>query len=142
LALLDKSGVPRLVYSAPVFRLPAGKTITPNLEWDPSSSTLSVPLPEPSFPLVIVFGLGLKVPDVHGGFHLALPSIKFGAKGEIEDSSSSDSDDEGKRKLGIDIKAPKFGFGLGHKDKSAEIDVAVEASGSTGGKLKVLLLFV
>lgn len=113
MGIYDKSGKLRLVYSAPVVRLPSGKTATLDLDWDPSASSISVTLPELSFPLVIAFGLGLKFPDTKGGFHLAFPSFKFGAKGEIEDSDSSDSDDEKKAKksggFGFGIKAPKFG---------------------------------
>lgn len=73
---------------------------------------------------MIAFGLGLKLPEIKGGFNLSFPSFKFGAKGEVEDSSSSESEDEGKgkksRDFGIDIKAPKFGFG-GKKDKSIDV---------------------
>jgi hypothetical protein len=127
LSIYDKSGKLRLVYSSPVIRLPSGKTITPDLEWDPASSSVHIPLPDLSFPLVIAFGLGAKLPSTKGGFHLSFPSFKFGAKGEIEDSSSDGDDDEHKAKkvsggFGLDIKAPKFGFGFGKKDKSVEIE--------------------
>ena len=129
LAILDKSKKVRLVYAAPVVLLPGGKTITPNLEWDGSLHHLSFSLPELSFPLVIAFGVGVKVPEVRGGFHLSFPSFKFGAKGEIEDSSSSssDSDEEGdakkKRGQGFGIKAPKLGFGSG-ASASGDVDVS------------------
>lgn len=121
LAILDNSKKVRLVYSAPIVLLPGGKTITPNLEWDGTSS-LSISLPDLSFPLVIAFGLSAKLPDVKGGFHLSFPSFKFGAKGDVE-GSDSDSDDGAKVKkggFGLDIKAPKFGFG---KDKSGDVDI-------------------
>jgi hypothetical protein len=124
IGIYDGSGKLRLVYSAPVLRLPSGKTHTPDLEWDASSGSISISLPDLSFPLVVAFGLGVKIPDVKGGFHFAFPSFKFGAKGEIEGSDSdSDSDDEKKKGgFGLGIKAPKFGFGK--KDKS--VDVALE----------------
>jgi hypothetical protein len=127
------NGKLRLVYSAPVIRLPSGKNVVLDLEWDEPSASISVSLPELSFPLVIAFGLGVKFPDTKGGFHLNFPSFKFGAKGEIEDSGS-DSDDEKKKKggFGFGIKAPKFGFG--HSEKG-EIDVprtSAEISGDVG----------
>lgn len=139
------------MYSAPVIRIAAGISTVPELEWDPSTSSLSIALPSPSFPLVIAFGLGAKLPDVKGGFHFAFPSFKFGSKGEVEEeSSSSESDDDGgsgkkKRGFGIDIKAPKLGFG-GKKDKKdkkgAQLEVekpafSVGAGGDIGGKVQI-----
>jgi hypothetical protein len=126
------------VYSAPIIRLPSGKTIVPDLEWDASSSSISISLPDLSFPLIIAFGLGVKLPDVKGGFHLAFPSLKFGAKGEIEDSSS-ESEEEEKKKGGFGFgikgpKAPKFGFEIGRKDKGIKADVEVD---KPSGKIKV-----
>lgn len=120
----------------PIVKLASGKTATPKLEWDSSISALSISLPDLSLPLVIAFGLGLKLPDAKGGFHLAFPSFKFGAKGEIEDSSDSDSDDEVKGKKGFGIKAPKFGFGK--KDKSAAGKVEAELP-EKSAKIKVLI---
>jgi hypothetical protein len=134
LGIHDKSGKLRLVYSAPVIKLPSGKTGTPDLEWDPTSSSISISLPDLSFPLVIAFGLGVKFPEAKGGFNLHFPSFKFGAKGEIEDSSSdSDSDDEEKKKggFGIGIKPPKFGFGK--KDKSVDVGLDKPKLNTSGG---------
>lgn len=111
MGIYDKSGKLKLVYYAPVIRLPSGKTVTPQLDWDVYASSISVSLPELSFPLIIAFGLGVKFPDTKGGFHLSFPSFKFGAKGEIE-SSDSESDDENTGKsggFGFGIRAPKFG---------------------------------
>jgi hypothetical protein len=131
LGIFDISGKLRLVYSAPVIRLPSGKTATPDLEWDPSSSSISISLPDLSFPLIVAFGLGVKFPDTKGGFHLNFPSFKFGAKGEIEDSDS-DSDDEKKGKksggFGFGIKAPKFGFGHSEKPEvdRPKLDTSIE----------------
>lgn len=128
-AILDASGKVRLVYSAPVVRLASGNTITPSIEWDDSSSSLYIALPDLAIPFVIAFGLGLKLPEGKGGFHLAFPSFKFGAKGEIEDESSSESedeDDEKKKSGGFKVKLPKIG---GHA--KAEVD---------SDKFKVLIL--
>jgi hypothetical protein len=134
-AILDKHGKPRLVYTPPIVLLPSGKTVIPNLEFDadPSSPSISISLPDISFPAVIAFGLGAKLPDVKGGFHLSFPSFKFGAKGEIEDSDSESDDDDKKKKggFGFGIKAPKFGFGHGEKvevDKP-KLDASLEFSG-------------
>jgi hypothetical protein len=145
IGIYDGFGKLRLVYSAPVLRLPSGKTHTPDLEWDGPSSSISVSLPDLAFPLVVAFGLGVKIPDFKGGFHLSFPSFKFGAKGEIEDSDP-DSDGEDKKKgLGFGIKAPKFGFGK--KDKSGSVDLDIDKPKSdtsvdfphtqSSGKIKV-----
>jgi hypothetical protein len=136
--IFDKSGKLRLVYSAPVLRLPSGKTTTPDLEWDPSSGSISVSLPDLSFPLVIAFGLGVKFPDTKGGFHLNFPSFKFSTKGEIDDSDSdSESDDEGKKGFGFGIKKPKFGKGKADLElNKPKLDTSVELP-HTEGKFKV-----
>ena len=68
------------MYSSPVLHLPDGEVVTPSFDWDPLSSALSLSLPEPTFPLVIAFGLGTTIPDIKGGLHLSFPSFKFGAK--------------------------------------------------------------
>lgn len=111
-AILDKLGQSRLVYYDPIIHLPSGKVHTPSCYWDHSSGSLSFSLSEISFPLVIAFELGVKIPsDVKRGFGF-FPSFEFGAKGEIEgDESSSESEDEGKGKQsgGFGIKTPKFG---------------------------------
>lgn len=121
LGIYDFSGKLRLVYSAPVLRVPSGKTLTPDLEWDIASSSISISLPDLSFPLVVAFGLGVKIPDAKRDFHLSFPSFKFGNKGEIEESdSSSESEDEDKTGgFGLGITPPKIGFG---KRKSADLD--------------------
>lgn len=77
-------------------RLPSNKTATPQLDWDPATNTISFALPEVSFPIAIAFGVSVKLPDPKlGSFSLSFPSLKFGAKGEVESSDSSD--DEQKR---------------------------------------------
>jgi hypothetical protein len=115
LAILDKAGKIRLVYTAPIIRLPSNITRIPDLEWDPSSATLSFNLPDVSFPIIIAFGVAPKLPDVKGGVSFSFPAFKFGAEGELETSDSSDSEDEDKKKrsgtFGFGLKAPKFGKG-------------------------------
>lgn len=103
-AFHDKWGKLRLCYSFPLVRFPSNKTATPQLDWDPSTSTISFALPEVSFPIAIAFGVGLKLPDAKGGFSFAFPSFKFGAKGEVESSDSSSEDEAKKLKGGIPRK--------------------------------------
>ena len=133
LGIFDKFGKLRLVYSAPIILLPSGKTVTPDLEWNQSSSSISIALPDLSFPLVIAFGVGVKFPDAKGGFHLSFPSFKFGAKGEVEASDSdSDSDDVERKKkggFGFGIKAPKFGHSEKGEVKAPKPSASVDAPG-------------
>lgn len=123
-SIVDKSDKVYLTYTPPVVRLASNKTVTLPLELDVNSSTLSISLPDLSYPVILAFGLAL--PDAKGGFNFqfAFPSFKFGGKGEIEDSSSSEDETTGKKKFGFGL--PKFG---GKGDKSVEADVS--------GKLKV-----
>lgn len=109
MAILDKSKQPRLVYSSPVVQLSSNKTVTLPLEWDAASSSISISLPDLSFPLVVAFGLGTKIPDVKGGFGLSFPSFKFGAKGEVEaeEHSGYESDDEDKANKEADVGGKK-----------------------------------
>jgi hypothetical protein len=131
LAVLDKSGKPRLVYSSPLVRLPSNKSITLPLEWDAPSSSLSIHLPELSYPLIIAFGLGTKIPDIKGGFGLSFPSFKFGSKGEVEAGESDEEEPERKEKKGgfgldisLNLKKPKFG----KKEKTAKAEGSYDAS--------------
>ena len=110
IAIHDKNGKVKLAYTAPLVRLPSNKSITLALEWDSASSSLSVALPDLSFPIVLAFGLS--VPDSKGGFNIAFPSFKLGGKGEIDDDSSSDEEEskKGKKKFGLSFDAsPKIG---------------------------------
>lgn len=120
--VLDKSGKLHLVYSAPVVRLPNKKTVTPDVSWDFMSSKLTVTLPELSFPMVLAFGLGTKIPEAKG-FSFAFPSFSFGSKGEVESSSDSEEENFETPKVGgginLNISLPKFGFG-GKGEKSTE----------------------
>lgn len=143
-SVIDKAGKVRLVYTPPLVLLPTGKTVIPNLEFDglnPTSPFISVTLPDSSFPVVIAFGLGVKLPDLKGGIHLSFPSFKFDGKGELE-NSDSDSDDEKKKKgvFGFGIKAPKFGFGHGEKGEidKRKVDASVEFSGDVKAKVYTL----
>lgn len=107
-SIVDQSDKIYLTYSPPVVRLASNKTITLPLDLEVNSSTLSISLPDLSFPVVVAFGLAL--PDAKGGFNFnfAFPSFKFGAKGEVEDSSSDEEvEASGKKKFGFGL--PKIG---------------------------------
>ncbi len=86
-------------------QLATNKTVTLPLDWEPSSSTLSVLLPDTSFPLLVAFGVGIKIPEVKGGFDFSFPSFKFGKGGEVEESDTTSEDEESTKKSGI-----SFGF--------------------------------
>lgn len=101
----------KCAYSAPIALLASNKTVTLPLDWDAISSSLSIALPDLSFPLVLAFGIS--VPDAKGGFNFGFPSFKFGAKGDVEEDSS-ESDDETKAKGG-------FGFGFGGKTPKTKV---------------------
>lgn len=105
--------------------------------WDSVTSSIVVPLPDLSFPIVIVFGIGIKIPEVKGGFRLSLP-FKFGSSGkkllglvtevtyslgDIEDSSSEESEDEsdGEAKAKGGLSLPKVGFKIGGKKKESDM---------------------
>ncbi len=98
LAILDKSSKVRLVYSTPVVLLSDGPTIALPLEWDSYASSLSVTLPSLSFPLILGFGIGLKLPEGRGGFELGFPSFKF----ELPDRRESDT--SAPKKSGIKVE--------------------------------------
>jgi hypothetical protein len=87
-----------LVYYAPVALLPTNITKTLPLDWDAHSETLSIVLPDLSFPVIVAFGVGTKIPDAHAKPGFSFPSLKFRSTGERDDdsssSSSSSSDDE------------------------------------------------
>lgn len=74
--MVDRHGKIRLAYSAPIVRLPSNKSVTLPLALDIDTSTLSISLPDLSFPLILAFGLG--IPDGKGGFNFSFPSFKFG----------------------------------------------------------------
>jgi len=114
IVILDKSGKPRLVYSAPVVALSNNKTITLPLEWDAPSSSFSITLPDLSFPIAIAFGLGVKVPDVKGGFGFSFPSFKFGAKGEVESAEVEEEEEEEEEEIEVKPKekGKKVSFGF------------------------------
>jgi hypothetical protein len=64
--------------------LPTTKTVKLPLEWDAQSTTLSVVLPDLSFPVIITFGVGTKIPDTKPKFGFSFPAIRFGTTGEVE----------------------------------------------------------
>ena len=95
-----------LVYYAPVVLLPNNKTVTLPLDWDAQATTLSIVLPDLTFPVIIAFGLGTKIPDGKHKFGFSFPSLKFGSSGDVE--SDDDEDDEQTRKYSK--PAPKVPF--------------------------------
>jgi hypothetical protein len=105
LSLTNKLGKVLFSYSAPLALLSDNRTITLPLDWDATTSSLSVTIPDLSFPLVLAFGIS--GPDAKGGLNFGFPSFQFGAKGEVEEESS-ESDENEKAKGG-------FGFGFGGK---------------------------
>lgn len=125
LAVFDKSGKLRLVYSSPLVRLPSNKTTVPQLEWDAASSSIQIALPDlaPSYPLVIAFGLNAKLPEPgRDWFNFSFPSIRLPKFGVELSDSESESDDEGKKKHKLGLKMPKFG-GSAEGDKDAKFKV-------------------
>lgn len=89
-AFVDIAGKPHLVYSAPMARLASGKTATLAIDWDGTTSSIFVDLPDISTPLVLAFGVGLSLPDAKVGFGFSFPSFKFKGNGDVSDSSDSD----------------------------------------------------
>ena len=80
-AFADKHGKVRLVYSQPILRLHTNKTAFAALEWDASTSSILVSLPDLAIPTVVAFGVGTKVPDGKLGFGISFPSLKLTAAG-------------------------------------------------------------
>lgn len=93
-AILDKSGKARLVYSSPIVQI-GNKTVTLPIEWEPQTNSISVTLPTDSAPPVIVaFGLATKIPKERGSVEFSFPSFKFGTAGEVGPYSDSESSEE------------------------------------------------
>lgn len=89
IAFSDQNGNIKLVYTSPIARL-ASATVPLPLEWDATSSSISVSLPELSFPLVLAFGLGAEKPENKEKFKFTFPWFKFGAYGNVENSSDEE----------------------------------------------------
>jgi hypothetical protein len=90
---LVKGPVP-LVYYEPIVLLANNKSVKLPLEWDAQSTTLSVVLPDLSFPVIVTFGLGTKIPDAKSKFGFSFPSLRFvGASGEVEPDEDEDEGD-------------------------------------------------
>lgn len=129
----DKLGTVRLAYTAPLVRLASNKSATLALDWDAPSSSLSVSLPDLSFPVVLAFGLSM--PDAKGGFNLPFPSFKFGSK-VVDDSSSDDESAKGKKfGFGFDASLPEIG---GQHYKSALESPSVKLKVWTSGRRRGL----
>lgn len=138
LSILDKTGKIRLAYSAPSVRLSTNKTVSLGLDWDVSSSTLNVNLPDKSFPLVLAFGLG--VPDAKGGFDLSLPRFKLGGR-KRGDGSESESESESEEDTVLDSAGIAVNAGVPEFEGQASIDINVDLDVEVEKKkrLKVLL---
>ena len=105
---ISEGGQPRLVYSAPLLRLPSGQTSAQRIAWDGTSFSVDLPSTPESFPLVLAFSIVGKKPTGPKSLASLFPSLKIGEKGDVHDSaesssSSSSSEDEldsgkGKRK--------------------------------------------
>lgn len=91
LTVLD-GGHPKLVYSAPLLRLPSGQSSVPRVEWDGTSLSLDIPTTPESYPLVLAFSVVGQKPAA-GPRSLAslFPSLKLREGGEVHDSASSSS---------------------------------------------------
>lgn len=95
------------MYSLPIVRLPMNKTKQLPIEWDAPSSSITVKLPEDSYPLVLVFGLSSKVPKSRRDLlSLLFPWLKFKQASEDIDSGSSSSEDEKKQKKPTKVILP------------------------------------
>jgi hypothetical protein len=51
------------------------------LNWDAATSSIIVTLPDLSVPVVVAFGVGVKIPDGKIGFGFAFPSLRLSASG-------------------------------------------------------------
>jgi hypothetical protein len=123
LAVLGKSGKIQLVYSSPVLRLASNKTITPTMEWNLMTNTLSIPLPDVNIPFIVAFGVGSKVPEVKGGLGFSFPTFKFGAKGDVESGDDAGSEDERESIGGIGFKLKMPQFGGKHEKEKVVVDI-------------------
>lgn len=100
---------PRLVYLSPIARFASGKTSPVGIDWDSSSSSIILDLPNVLPPLVLAFGVGLHIPDPKTGFGFSFPSFKFGTRGEVEaeESSSDEEVKEKPKKKAVDVSVEK-----------------------------------
>lgn len=90
-------GAIRLVYFAPVVLHSNSKSSQLSLDWDAGSSTLSAQLADLSFPTIVAFGVGTKIPDAKEkvGFSFIR---RTGAPGDEDDDSSSSDEEEKPRR--------------------------------------------
>lgn len=83
-----------ITYSSPLILLPTGQVVSAPIEWDAENLGISVTLPPSAHPLLVVFGVGAKIPE---NISSLFPSLKIKSKGgKIEVSSSEESGGEGK----------------------------------------------
>ena len=96
LAFLDNASKPLIVYSIPMLRF-GKKTIPATMNWDSVSSECYVNLPDVSYPLSIVFGVGLQLPNVEaqgkGGLGFGF-GLGFGGKGKGDREKAGTADSE------------------------------------------------
>jgi hypothetical protein len=86
---------PRLVYSAPLLRLPSGQTSVQHVAWDGTSFSVDLPSTAESYPLVLAFSVVGKKPTGPKTLASLFPSLKIGEEGDVHDSApSSSSEDE------------------------------------------------
>lgn len=89
------------MYSSPLVLLPSGEVVKAPVEWDGENSGISIKLPADTHPLVVVFGVGSKVPE--DTISLLPRRLKTKSPGQVADApSSSDesSSSEGEKVVG------------------------------------------
>lgn len=108
------------MYHAPVARPASGKSTTLPLEWDTSTSSLSVTLPHLEYPTVLVYGLSTSVPEqkAAGGYGFGVPSwLRIpkigGGEVSLEDLDEEEEQErvEAQKKQPEDTKAHGHGHG-------------------------------
>ncbi len=144
LGIIDRQGKSKLVYSPPVAHFASDKTIALPLEFDEATSNISFTLPELTYPIIIAFALGVKLPDAKGGFNFgfAFPKFKFGAKGEVEEESrvsdESDGYEEGNVNVEVDGALGAVQASSPDADVDANVSINVEADeASSSSRFKV-----
>ncbi len=113
-SFIDLSLKPRLVYFAPIIHLPSNKTTIATIDWDSATSSILIDLPDLTLPIVLAFGVGVKIPEARGSFGFSFPSFKFGEKGDVESEEEDDEEEEeihAKGRAGFGLPSFKFGKG-------------------------------
>lgn len=71
------------MYAFAVVKLASSKAVTLPIEWDGSSSSVYVTLPDAAVPAAIAFGLSAEIPDSTEKLNLAFPGFKFSSGKEV-----------------------------------------------------------